>query len=182
MSLALRSAVECGRPSTVTELSAPQPKQSGPNRGRPTSSLSSRSETIRRESKEPTSVDVDEAHRALPAAPGFLDVPGVGASDDDAELEDTLAASAVAGEGPPAGPQWVHGKAPLVPHALEYGDKPLCATLDGLRCTPLRARALWTWLAARRCSATCFVHRSDRSGLNWFYSGPILSYARKIIL
>ena len=31
---------------------------------------------------------------------------------------------------PPAGPQWVSGLAPLLPHPLAY-DKPLCASLDG---------------------------------------------------
>ena len=40
-----------------------------------------------------------------------------------------LAASAVSGQAPPAGPQWVRGLAPLEPHALAY-DKPLCASLD----------------------------------------------------
>ena len=51
---------------------------------------------------------------------GLFDVAGGGANDDGFDLEDTLAASAVAGECPPAGPQWVHGMAPLVAHALEY--------------------------------------------------------------
>jgi hypothetical protein len=42
-----------------------------------------------------------------------------------------LAASAVSGQSPPAGPQWVSRLAPLEPHALAY-DKPLCASLDGI--------------------------------------------------
>ena len=46
----------------------------------------------------------------------------------DAEAE--LAASAVAGRDPPAGPQWLRGLAPLAPQPLAY-DKPLCASLDG---------------------------------------------------
>jgi hypothetical protein len=50
------------------------------------------------------------------------DVPG--------DPESNLAASAVSGQTPPAGPQWVSGLAPLEPHALGY-DKPLCASLDG---------------------------------------------------
>ncbi len=56
--------------------------------------------------------------------------------EDDAEAgaegdpESNLAASAVSGQTPPAGPQWVSGLAPLEPHALAY-DKPLCASLDG---------------------------------------------------
>jgi hypothetical protein len=40
------------------------------------------------------------------------------------------AASAVSGQTPPAGPQWVSRLAPLEPHELAY-DKPLCASLDG---------------------------------------------------
>ena len=50
------------------------------------------------------------------------DVPG--------DPESNLAASAVSGRTPPAGPQWVSGLAPLASHALAY-DKPLCASLDG---------------------------------------------------
>ena len=50
------------------------------------------------------------------------DVPG--------DPESNLAASAVSGQTPPAGPQWVRGLLPLEPHALAY-DKPLCASLDG---------------------------------------------------
>ena len=50
------------------------------------------------------------------------DVPG--------DPESNLAASAVSGQTPPAGPQWVSRLAPLEPHDLAY-DKPLCASLDG---------------------------------------------------
>jgi hypothetical protein len=50
--------------------------------------------------------------------------------DDDAEGEQRLAASAVCGQTPPAGPQWLRGLASLVPRALAF-DKPLCASLDG---------------------------------------------------
>ena len=50
------------------------------------------------------------------------DVPG--------DPETNLAASAVSGQTPPAGPQWVSRLAPLEPHDLAY-DKPLCASLDG---------------------------------------------------
>ena len=45
-------------------------------------------------------------------------------------LESNLGASAVSGQAPPAGPQWVRGLAPLEPHALA-NDKPLCVSLDG---------------------------------------------------
>ena len=48
----------------------------------------------------------------------------------EGDPEDNLAASAVSGQTPPAGPQWRSGLAPLEPHALAY-DKPLCASLDG---------------------------------------------------
>ncbi len=44
--------------------------------------------------------------------------------------ESNLAASAVSGQLPPAGPQWVRGLAPLEPQPPAY-DKPLCASLDG---------------------------------------------------
>ena len=53
---------------------------------------------------------------------GDPDVP------DDPESH--LAASAVSGQAPPAGPQWVRRLAPLEPEPLAY-DKPLCASLDG---------------------------------------------------
>jgi hypothetical protein len=52
-----------------------------------------------------------------------------GSGDHDPESH--LAASAVSGQAPPAGPQWLRGPLqPLEPHALAY-DKPLCASLDG---------------------------------------------------
>ena len=51
-------------------------------------------------------------------------------SSGEGDPESNLAASAVSGQAPPAGPQWVRGLAPLEPHALAY-DKPLCVSLDG---------------------------------------------------
>jgi len=49
----------------------------------------------------------------------------------EGDPEGDLAASAVSGQAPPAGPQWVVScLAPLEPHALAY-DKPQCAALDG---------------------------------------------------
>src|SRR4051812_49244395 len=51
-----------------------------------------------------------------------------GAGDDDGEQR--LAASAVCGQTPPAGPQWLRGLAPVASRALAF-DKPLCASLDG---------------------------------------------------
>jgi len=53
-----------------------------------------------------------------------------GEASGEGDPEDTLAASAVSGQAPPAGPQWLSGLAPLEAHALAY-DKPLCASLDG---------------------------------------------------
>lgn len=50
--------------------------------------------------------------------------------DVPSDPEANLAASAVSGLTPPAGPQWVSRLAPLDPHELAY-DKPLCASLDG---------------------------------------------------
>ncbi len=50
--------------------------------------------------------------------------------NESAAPEDKLAASAVSGQAPPAGPQWLRGLPPLDPSALGY-DKPLCASLDG---------------------------------------------------
>ena len=62
---------------------------------------------------------------------GLLD----GATRDDTEHgspdpEDALAASAVSGRTPPAGPQWTRGLSPAPPSPLSF-DKPLCASLDG---------------------------------------------------
>ena len=58
----------------------------------------------------------------------------MGEDDGDPDMpgdpESHLAASAVSGQLPPAGPQWVRGLAPLEPQPLAY-DKPLCASLDG---------------------------------------------------
>ena len=56
---------------------------------------------------------------------GLLGIAQDGADPDVAgDPESNLAASAVSGQPPPAGPQWVRGLAPLEPHALVY-DKPL---------------------------------------------------------
>ena len=63
---------------------------------------------------------------------GLVGVDGVAdpSAEGDADPESNLAASAVSGQAPPAGPQWVRGLQPLESHALAY-DKPLCASLDG---------------------------------------------------
>jgi Putative transposase len=53
-----------------------------------------------------------------------------GAGDADGDAVGRLEASAVSGQVPPAGPQWVRGLRALDPSALAY-DKPLCASLDG---------------------------------------------------
>ena len=93
--------------------------------------------------------------------------------DGEGDPEGNLAASAVSGQAPPAGPQWVSRLAPLEPHALAY-DKPLCASLDGLPCTRRRGRALSIRRVERRCSATCCVLRSRRSA---WRSAPMGWYA-----
>jgi hypothetical protein len=51
-------------------------------------------------------------------------------NDSDGDAEACLEASAVAGQTPPAGPQWVIRLRPPEPRALAY-DKPLCASEDG---------------------------------------------------
>jgi len=51
-------------------------------------------------------------------------------AEGGADPESQLAASAVSGQVPPAGPQWVRGLEPLEHRALAY-EKPLCASLDG---------------------------------------------------
>lgn len=62
---------------------------------------------------------------------GLLGIDEDGADPDvPGDPESNLAASAVSGQTPPAGPQWVRGLAPLAPQPLAY-DKPLCASLDG---------------------------------------------------
>ena len=51
-------------------------------------------------------------------------------NEDAGDPETGLAASAVSGQTPPAGPQWMIRLRPLEPRALAY-DKPLCASKDG---------------------------------------------------
>jgi hypothetical protein len=55
----------------------------------------------------------------------------LGGEDDPGDVapDDALAASAVGGRDPPAGPQWLRRLEPLAPSALRF-DKPLCAALD----------------------------------------------------
>jgi hypothetical protein len=60
----------------------------------------------------------------------LVDESGAGCAEGHADPESNLAASAVSGQAPPAGPQWLRGLQPLEPHALAY-DKPLCVSLDG---------------------------------------------------
>ena len=79
---------------------------------------------------------------------------------DDADIPDdpesNLAASAVSGQTPPAGPQWVSGLVPLPPHPLAY-DKPLCASLDGF--TLHAATRAGAWDPAGREALLCYVLR-----------------------
>ena len=83
------------------------------------------------------------------------DVPG--------DPESNLAASAVSGQTPPAGPQWVSGLHPLEPHPLAY-DKPLCASLDG-----------FTLHAATRAGA---LHPGGREALLRYVLRPPMAQER----
>jgi hypothetical protein len=87
-------------------------------------------------------------------------------ADPDAEHEDTedrLAASAVSGQVPPAGPQWLRGLKQPVPASLGY-DKPLCASLDG-----------FTLHAATRAGA---LHLAGREALLRYVLRPPLAQQR----
>jgi hypothetical protein len=87
-------------------------------------------------------------------------------ADPDAEHEDTehsLAASAVSGQVPPAGPQWLRGLTQAMPESLGY-DKPLCASLDG-----------FTLHAATRAGA---LHLAGREALLRYMLWPPLAQQR----
>ena len=83
--------------------------------------------------------------------------------DGEGDPEGNLAASAVSGQTPPAGPQWVSRLAPLEPHALAY-DKPLCASLDG-----------FTLHAATRAGA---FHPAGREALLRYVLRPAVAQER----
>ena len=70
--------------------------------------------------------------RAIRCMARYLERRGALEPDDadSAEQGGQLAASAVSGQTPPAGPQWLRGLRALQPSGLAY-DKPLCASLDG---------------------------------------------------
>jgi len=63
---------------------------------------------------------------------GLLELGDDTTPDDetDADRQGALLASAVSGQAPPAGPQWLRGLRVPTPRALAF-DKPLCASLDG---------------------------------------------------
>ena len=86
---------------------------------------------------------------------GDPDLPG--------DPESNLAASAVSGQTPPAGPQWVSGLRPLEPHPLAY-DKPLCASPDG-----------FTLHAATRAGA---LHAGGREALLRYVLRPPIAQER----
>jgi hypothetical protein len=83
--------------------------------------------------------------------------------DGEGDPEGNLAASAVWGQTPPAGPQWRSRLAPLEPHALGY-DRPLCASLDG-----------FTLHAATRAGA---FHPAGREALLRYVLRPPLAQER----
>ncbi len=72
--------------------------------------------------------------RAVGRMERYLRVHGLvaagGEPEEQASAPDALSASAVSGQTPPAGPQWVRGLSACARSALGY-DKPLCASLDG---------------------------------------------------
>ncbi len=67
-----------------------------------------------------------------------------------------LAASAVSGQAPPAGPQWASRLAPLSRRPWPTTSR-RARRLMGPRCTRRRGRALSTRRGGRRCRATCCV-------------------------
>ena len=81
----------------------------------------------------------------------------------EGDPEGNLAASAVWGQTPPAGPVWVSRLASLEPHALAY-DKPLCASLDG-----------FTLHAATRAGA---FHPAGREALLRYVLRPAVAQER----
>jgi hypothetical protein len=76
----------------------------------------------------------------------------------EGDPESNLAASAVSGQAPPAGPQWLRGLNPLEPQGLAY-DKPLCASLDGFT---LHAATVGARGTSRRRLVPCLVRTSSR--------------------
>ena len=75
-------------------------------------------------------------HGVVPGNDGVVDAD----QHDGADQEANLAASAVSGRVPPAGPTWQRGLPQLVGKPLAH-DKHLCASMDGFSCgRPLRAR------------------------------------------
>ena len=69
-------------------------------------------------------------HGILPSSRNDAGDDADAGTDEGADQEANLAASAVSGRTPPAGPQWQRGLQPLVGRALNF-DKHLCASLDG---------------------------------------------------
>jgi hypothetical protein len=99
----------------------------------------------------------------------------------EGDPENNLAASAVSGQAPPAGPQWVSRLAPVEPQALAY-DKPLCASLDGFTLhaatragalDPVGREALLRYVLRPKASflsAYCGYHRAMESSRENFPS------------
>jgi hypothetical protein len=92
-----------------------------------------------------------------------------GEPSGEGDPEGNLAASAVFGQAPPAGPQWVSRLAPLEPQALAY-DKPLCASLDGFTLhaatragalDPARREALLRYVLRPPVAQECVEQRPD---------------------
>jgi Putative transposase/Transposase zinc-binding domain len=92
---------------------------------------------------------------------GLLD--GTDTETDHESPEDNLAASAVSGQVPPAGPQWRRGLSQPTAASLGY-EKPLCASLDGL-----------TLHAATRAGA---LHLAGREALLRYVLRPPIAQQR----
>ena len=76
----------------------------------------------------------------------------LGDEDDTNEMA-PLAASAVAGTTPPAGPEWRRGKLPLTHQAMKMG-RPLCVALDGFTLHAATRAGAMTTPGARHSSNT----------------------------
>jgi hypothetical protein len=90
--------------------------------------------------------------------------------EGDADRESNLAASAVSGQAPPAGPQWRRGLQPLEPHALAY-DRRLCASLDGFSLHAATRAGALDQAGREGLCATCCARRSRRSASSFDPTG-----------
>ena len=83
-------------------------------------------------------------------------------ADGTAAAAGQLEASAVSGQVPPAGPQWLRGLRALEPSGLAY-DKPLCASLDGFTLHAATRAGARDTAGREACFVTCFARRSHKN-------------------